>query len=383
MTRRDLGRPLRVLQVVPNLAYGGMERLVAELAARVDRARFEPHVLVLGDLGRFGHGLEARARVHQLRPQSGWSMIWPSSMIAAMRVIRPDVVHSHSGVWYKASLAACRAGVPLVVHTDHGRPTSDPWPRRRLERLAAGRTNVVVAVSAPLAERLASTVVRDSAPIITILNGVDTAVYRPRPDDGAIRRELGLGAEVPLLGSIGRLEPIKGYDVMVEALARLCREWSGGPAPVLVVAGGGSALERLRELTRALCLGDRVRWLGWRDDVEALHAAFTLFTMSSRSEGTSVSLLEAMSAGLCPVVTAVGGNAEVLGPDLAHRLVPPENPGALAAAWRDALTSPIRRQDDAQAARCRVEACFGLDAMVRCYERLYAATPRTHTTPHG
>jgi glycosyltransferase involved in cell wall biosynthesis len=94
--------------------------------------------------------------------------------------------------------------------------------------------------------------------------------------------------------------------------------------------------------------------------------------MSSRSEGTSISLLEAMSAGLCPVVTDVGGNAHVLGPALRHRLVPSESPAALAGGWRSALLDPARRVEDAATARRRVEREFGLRAMVRAYENLYA-----------
>lgn len=103
-----------------------------------------------------------------------------------------------------------------------------------------------------------------------------------------------------------------------------------------------------------------------------LHAAFTIFTQSSRSEGTSISLLEAMSAGLCPVVTDVGGNAYVLGPALRHRLVPSESPKALAAAWNNALREPRRRAEDAAAARRRIESEFALPVMVRAYENLYA-----------
>jgi glycosyltransferase involved in cell wall biosynthesis len=108
--------------------------------------------------------------------------------------------------------------------------------------------------------------------------------------------------------------------------------------------------------------------------------------MSSRSEGTSVSLLEAMSAGLCPVVTDVGGNAAVLGEALRHRLVPAERPDLLAAAWRAALVDPDRREADAIRARERVLEASGLDAMVRAYEALYEGERKDgvrSAPPHG
>jgi glycosyltransferase involved in cell wall biosynthesis len=228
-----------------------------------------------------------------------------------------------------------------------------------------------VAVSQTVADRLRAGIVTDLSHLVVIENGVDTAVFAPAPDNGRIRQELRLPAEVPIIGSVGRLEHIKGYDVTIEAYARLVQEWPGGSVPALVIGGDGSEREYCAALARNHGL-DRVHLLGWRDDIHDLHAAFTLFTMSSRSEGTSVSLLEAMSAGLCPVVTDVGGNAAVLGERLEHRLVPKENPAALARAWRETLLNSAGRQRDAMWARGRVQERFSLAHMVRKYEELYA-----------
>lgn len=372
--RRSGGRSgrIRVLHAVWNLNYGGMERLIADIIRRSDRAIFESHLLVLHDLGHFAEGLEEFATLHVAEPLQPWSMLWPGALIRQLRDIAPDVVHTHSGVWYKVSLAARLAGVPRLVHTDHGRASPDPWQARMIDRIAAGRTDAVVAVSEALATQMARTVVGDASRLHVVTNGVDCEQYRPRPDDGVARAELAIGPDVPVLGSVGRLEQIKGYDVMLEAYARLRSEWREGAAPVLVLVGDGRERARLEELARSSGVADGIRFLGWRDDIFSLHRAFDLFTMSSRSEGTSVSLLEAMSAGLCPVVTDVGGNAATLGPSLAHRLVPSESPGALAAAWREALGDRERRAADAHLARSRVIDAYSLDAMVRGYERLYA-----------
>jgi glycosyltransferase involved in cell wall biosynthesis len=363
--------PIRVLQVVQNLNYGGMERLIGELLVRLDPETFEPHLMVLGYVGRFGANLPSRVGVHRSPPLSKWSMLWPRGLARAIAAIGPDIVHTHGGVWYKASLAARLAEVPRLVHTDHGRLTPDPWRSRQLHRMASRRTDAIVAVSEPLSAYLARRVVADPSRLETIVNGVDTGEWRPGPDSGMLRRELGIGPEVPILGSIGRLEPIKGYDVMVEAYARLRAGWSRpGPPPVLVVGGDGIDRASLVALGRERGL-EGLFLLGWRDDVHAFHAAFTLFTMSSRSEGTSVSLLEAMSAGLCPVVTDVGGNRDVLGTELSHRLVRPEDPAALAQAWTAALADRAALERDARAARRRIEEAYSLDAMVRAYQRLY------------
>ncbi len=363
--------PLRVLHVVLDLDAGGLERLVVDIVRGSDTTRFESHVLCLREPGRQAASLDGMGRLHVAPPLSRWSWLHPAPLIRQIREIAPDVVHTHSGVWYKASLAARRAGVPRVIHTDHGRPWPDPWSSRMVDRLASHRTDVLVAVSESLARFLRARLHVRPGRLRVILNGVDTARFRPRADPGTLRQELGLAPDVPILGSIGRLDYIKGYDVMLHALGQLAAEWPGHPLPVLVLAGDGPETGRLQLLARRLGLERRAFLVGWRQDVEALHAGFTLFTLASRSEGTSVGLLEAMSAGLCPVVTDVGGNAAVLGPSLRHRLVAAENPAALVAAWRDALGDPTRRVADAGAARHRVEQAYGLRAMVGAYERLY------------
>ena len=366
-------RKVRILHIINNLNYGGMERIIADLVQRTDPSRFDKHVLALSYLGRFSKGLENVGTLHVAESASRWSFVWPTALASQIQRIAPDVVHTHSGVWYKASLAARLAGVRRLIHTEHGRPTPDPWHRKFVERMAAKRTDFVVAVSAPLAAyHRAQWIVPERHKIHTILNGVDTAAYCPRPDPGTVRQELGVDATTPVLGSIGRLQTIKGYDIMIEAFSRLRAEWKNGPTPVLVLSGEGTQRRYLETMVESSRLRDSIRFLGWRDDVHDLHATFTLFTLASRSEGTSVSLLEAMSAGLCPVVTTVGGNADILGKDLRHRLVPPENPVALASVWRNALLDVSGRARDAQTARRRVMAEFSLDAMVRNYEQLYA-----------
>lgn len=363
----------RVLHIVHNLDYGGLERLVGALVRLTAPERFENHVLTLGEFGRFADGLDGVAQLHRQPPMHRASMLHPSQLIRTIRTIAPDVVHTHSGVWYKASLAARRAGVRRVVHTDHGRQYPDPFLARLLDRAAAKRTDVLVAVSEPLAAHLVAKVVKPGIRICVIANGVDTNRFRPMAVNGAMRRELGLPAKSPLIGSIGRLESIKGYEVMIRAFALLRHAWneSDGPTPTLVIVGDGSERERLSALITECGVGGAAHLAGWRADVERCYAAFDVFSLSSWSEGMPLGLLEAMSAGVCPVVTDVGGAREALGESMLHRLVPPGDPAALAQAWRAALRAHDRRVLEAPALRRRVEENFSIRAMVRAYERLY------------
>ena len=117
---------VRVVHVIQNLNYGGMERVLSDIVLRCDRELFESHVLCLQYLGRFAEGLETTATLHVAKPMRSGSMLWPKQLADEIRALAPDVVHSHSGVWYKSSLASQLAGVPRLVYTEHGRANPDP-----------------------------------------------------------------------------------------------------------------------------------------------------------------------------------------------------------------------------------------------------------------
>lgn len=359
---------IRVLHIIQNLNYGGMEKLLADVVCGIDRGRFETHVLTLGYVGRYGREMDGKAVIHEGPEMSVFSMLRPAALARCIRRLQPDVVHTHGGVWYKASLAARTARIPAVVHTEHGMPEGDRFGRL-LRRMAARRTDVVVAVSESLGvflvERLGVRV--DSVQVIR--NGVDLVRFQPRAPDGTLRRELGIAGNQPIIGSIGRLEPIKGYDNVIRAFARVrCAPQDG--EPVLVLAGEGSMRTDLEALAESLGVSRRVFLLGWRDDPENLYAHFCCFVMGSWSEGTSVGLLEAMASGLAPVVTAVGGNPAVLGEELSDQAVPAGDVGALHGGVERILEGE-RWRAIGRRARSRAEREFDLGAMVHAYEQLY------------
>ena len=359
---------VRVVHVVQNLNYGGMEKLLADLVRRIDHGRFESHVVTLEYLGRFSREMEGSAELHLCPPMSRASMLRPAGLARCLTAIRPDVVHTHSGVWYKASRAGRMAGARAVVHTEHGKQAGD-WLSRVLDRRAARRTTAVVAVSRALGQYLSGRLQMPLEAIHVIPNGVDATRFMPRPPSGTLRDQLGLRPEQAIIGSIGRLEPVKGYDVVIRAFAALPRR-ADEVQPVLVIAGEGSARAELEHLAASLGISDRVFLLGWRDDPEDLLAHFRCFVLGSWSEGTSVSLLEAMASGVAPAVTAVGGNPAVLGEELSAQAVVPGDPNALSLAVARLLDADVASGVGATARR-RVQTVYGLDAMVGAYETLY------------
>jgi glycosyltransferase involved in cell wall biosynthesis len=348
-----------------------MERVLHDLTKALPSRGFEVHVVIVGGFfGRFADGLGEVADLHQVPAMSRLSLIYPGQLVKVLRSIAPDVVHSHAGVWFKASRGARLADVPVVIHTEHGRRVPDRVTDRLIDNLASRSTDVVIAVSEALAEVLRRQVLHDPRRLRVITNGVDVDRLRPSPDVAALRRALNIPDGTPVIGSIGRLEPVKNYQVALRALARIV-DLDGAPPPLLVLVGDGSERGMLEELAKTLGIAGRVRFLGWRDEVERLYGAFDLFTLSSRSEGTSISLLEAMSTGLCPVVTDVGGNRGVLGPDLASLLVSSDDDAALAAAWRRQLLDAELRRDFGRRARARVQRKFSLERMVENHVDIY------------
>jgi glycosyltransferase involved in cell wall biosynthesis len=364
----SVARPFRILHVIQNLNYGGMEKVMTDLLRGLNPGRFECHVLTLQYVGRFGREAGLAARVHEGPTMSRLSLLRPVALSRALRELRPSIVHTHSGVWYKTARAARIAGIRGVVHTEHGRQ-SDALLARVLDRRAAHMTDRVVAVSRPLGTYLVTRLRIPDGAITIVPNGVDTEHFKPGPRVGTLRPQLGIAPDAPMVGSIGRLEPVKGYDVLLRAFQLVSRS-AAGRRSALVVAGEGSARPSLEALTRELGIHDRVYWLGWRDDPGELLREFDCFALGSRSEGTSISLLEALATGLPPAVTDVGGNADVLGPELRRQLAPSENPGALADRILAAL-DPHQREGLGEGARRRVEQAFSLRIMVGRYEALY------------
>lgn len=362
---------VRVTQIVFDLDGGGLETLVADMIRRFAGTSVVSSIITLG--GRVGRiGATVRDLTHQyhvLRPVPIASMIAPLGLVRAIRVTRPDVVHLHSGAWFKPALAARLAGAPRVVYTEHGREHDDPALMRWLDRRASRLTDAVVAVSDRLREYLRDRVGIAPDRLITIPNGVDTARFTPGVAPDVLRAALRIPAGALVLGSVGRLEPVKAYERLVDAYARLRAEPIGPPI-ILVLGGEGTARPALEAQAARLGVGDGVRLPGWVRPEDA-YRLMDVFALTSLSEGMSVSLLEAVASGVCPVVTDVGANAELLGPELAAQVVPAGDLEAFFAAVAATLRDPERRRRAAEVGRARVVRHFSLDAMIAGYGRLY------------
>ncbi len=350
-----------------------MESLVAAMAHRFAGTSVAMSVITLsGRAGRIGAAVRPLLdQFHIMKPLSGVSMVAPVGLVRCLRRMRPDVVHLHNGAWFKAAFAAHLAGVPRIVYTEHGREHSDGRLSRWLDRRASRWTDVVVAVSDRLRRYLQTALHIPADRMRMIENGIDVDAFAPGPRSGALLDKLAIPRDALILGSVGRLERVKAYERLIAAFARLRASGAVNQPLYLVICGEGSERRALTDCAQRWGVADTVRLPGWVDGPRDVYRLLDVFALTSLSEGASLSLMEAMACGAAPVVMAVGANAEILGPELQHQVVPAGDVEALRRTIAATLHSRERLEGVRALARQRVTARYSLDRMITEYEAVY------------
>lgn len=360
-----------MLWLAKGLGLGGAEQLLVSAASRIDRSRFDVDVAYLLPWkdALVGRLTEAGLHVTCLGQTGAADPRWVLRLRRLARDRRYDLVHTHMPV--PAAVArAYLPGNPALVHTEH-----NMWQRYRrptywANALTYARNDHVIAVSRSVAGSIRPRHVprlRSGRPVVEVVHhGASLRAGDAASADEA-RRRLGLPPGVPVVGTVGNLTPKKDQATMIRAVAELRRTV---PDARLVLVGSGPAEDRLRALVAELGVADAVTLAGARTDVPELLPAFDVFCMTSRFEGLSIALLEAMSLGLPPVVTDVGGMPEVVRHEVDGLLVSPGDACGVARSLRRLLSDSTQRACLGAAARERARA-FDLDAAVRRMEDIY------------
>lgn len=356
-----------VVHVLHSLSVGGTENGVVNLVNGLAE-RFRHTVVTLSPPGPLADRLPAAVRVHALAKRPGIDPATWARLTLVLRRLRPDIVHSRNWATFGAVPAARLAGVRAVVHGEHGRDAADPdglHPRRRWRRRLAPLVTRFVAVSDDLQRWLVEDVRVPAAKVIRIHNGVDTSRFAPGARDG--HGGAGTGAGEVVVGTIGRLDPVKDHAGLIRAFARIA---GSHPRARLVIVGEGPRRRELEGLAASLVPG-RVLFTGERSDIPTLLRSMEVFVLPSLGEGISNTLLEAMATGLPVVATRVGGNPELVEHGVNGLLVPRDDPATLATAISRYLDDPVLRLLHGKASRERVLERFSLDRMCVAYAGLY------------
>lgn len=374
------GRPWHVAHVIGTLGIGGAERQLVNYLLAADRTEFRHTAVCLTREGPLAAAVRDAGVPVAVLPLRTRAIARDLPRLAAwMRRHEVAVVHAHmhyAALWGR--LGAMIAGVPVRVVTEHGR---ELWKNRLqvgLDRWLARCTCRHIAVSEDgLRLRIAREKVAPDR-IVLIPNGVDI----PSLADGVagrrrVRAELGLADRQPVVGTVGRVVPPKGYEHLLAALGTLRARF---PSVRWLLVGDGPDLPGLLAAAERAGMRDALLAVGFRSDITDLLAAMDVFVMSSLREGLPVALLEAMASGRPIVVTDVGGMPDAIAHGRNGLVVPPADPAALAGAIGGLLADPGVAAQLAAAARATAEERYSIASVARRIEDVYrqclATAPR-------
>ncbi len=383
---------MKVMMLVHGLGVGGAEAMICHVASHLRDRGADVEIGCLGELGRMGEELQAAGAdvvVHRRKP--GFDASLPLRLARRLRQGRFDVAHAHQRTALVYTLLAGVLAPTPLVYTEHGLPLEGGSVRkqRAFNRMLGWRLQRITAVSDALKRELVECEGLVAANVEIIPNGVDVDRFAAAalPSRAEARRRIGLPLQARVLGSVGRLEPVKNPRLLLYVIERLCDRV---PDLHLVLVGDGAERPGLESMARLLHLEDRVHLLGTRRDVELILPALDVFCLSSRSEGTPLSLLEAMAAGVPTVATFVGGVPEIVRSEQEGLLVagmPPDATRPLAASsigYVDAFADAVERLLSDEDLRRHVvgralarSRDFAVDAICRRYAAVLVEAARS------
>jgi sugar transferase (PEP-CTERM/EpsH1 system associated) len=370
-------RPL-IAHVVYRFDYGGLENGVVNVINGLPEASFRHAIIALTEASDFQRRIRRQdVSVHALNKRQGKDPGAYMRLFRLLRQLRPAIVHTRNLGTLDCTLVARLAGVPSRIHGEHGWDTYDPDGTNRkyraLRRMLNPTIDRFVTVSRELEQWLVQNVGIQAAKVQRICNGVNTDVFKPRVSR---ERQLLPVERFPqqsiVVGSVTRFQEIKDPLNLVRGFIAARRD-PRGQALRLLMIGDGS----LRAPAQALLeeAGESANaWLpGSRDDVAALLGEMDVFALSSRREGISNTVLEAMASGVPVVASATGGNLELIEDGRTGMLVPPADSEAIARALLSYASDDGLRERHGHAARARAEREYSLRRMLSDYENLYRA----------
>lgn len=369
---------MRVLQVMES-TIGGTRRHLVDLCHGLLAAGDEVHVVAaaerqasfredLARLAEAGAAVTELPMVRSIAPGTDWRH--KNELRERIRAVQPDVVHTHSSKAGALGRVAAKGAPGLaVVHTPHtfaflfDRMFSAPKRRlfRAIETRLARATTRMIAVSEGERETMVRAGVVAPERVCVVPNGVDPERWRAAR--ALERAELDVGPDAELVLVVGLLNSAKGQDLALRALA--AGPLAARPGAVLLLAGHGDDRAALEALAVELGVADRVRFLGWRDDVPALMATADVVLLPSRWEGMPYVVLEAMAAGKPVVATRVDGARDLVEEGRTGLVVDVGDVDAIAGAVARVLDGELGALDAVGArAAARIDERFTLEHMV-------------------
>ncbi|NCU32679.1 MAG: glycosyltransferase, partial [Candidatus Moranbacteria bacterium] len=299
---------------------GGMENGLINILNNLNADLFTHVVCSLTTLGKIKERVAANnVQYIALGKKEGNDPLLPWKLFKVFSRVKADVVHLRNWpTMVEGYVAAKLAQTPKIIYSEHGRHFEDVWQEKKIvtaiHRYILNHVDIAFCVSAAVAYEMHNlyNMTRD---VKTIINGVDTEKFRPREKSDA-KGIFNFSEDEKIVGTVGRLVSGKNLDQLIVDFLEHCSKGQ------LIIVGDGPEKETLRNLIASYQGDDRVLLTGHLDNIPKVLNAFDLFVLPSASEGLSNVLLEALSAGLPIIAYDVGGNSELINPDLGGILVP-------------------------------------------------------------
>jgi glycosyltransferase involved in cell wall biosynthesis len=360
---------MRIFHLLSSSGFYGAEAMAAELVRQLEQLGHECHLGLFDNAGRGDREIIAAtripaARVSILESRSQYDSRAVAQIAHYVRAQQIEIVHSHKEKTTFHALLARRHS-PFKLVTTHHNWLSDNLKQRlygaldkRLSRFCDARVGVSRAVVAELCR------FGRSDRVSYVPNGVDTRHFQRSSSPSAARAHLGL-KDLPTLGFVGRLTPLKGVQYLLEATAKLTLEAQ------LIIAGDGPDRSRLERKAELLGLKERVRFLGRCTDPRPAYCAMDLCVLPSLEEAFPMVLLEAMACEVPTIATRVGDVEVITEAGRTGWVVAPGDADALCDALSTALSDAGVLTDAGRAARERVRSTFSSASMAEKYVTVY------------
>ncbi len=366
-----------IAHIVYRFDTGGLENGVVNLVNNLPREKYRHTIVALTEITEFKNRI-IRPDVNfvSLHKKPGHGIWLYPALFRLFRNLRPDIVHTRNLAALEATVPAWAAGVPAVIHSEHGREGADldpnNWKYRFMRKLYRPFVTNYLALSADLSQYLAKSIGIPNHKLFQIYNGVDSKRFHPSGTRQKISNCPFQDSGHWIIGTIGRMHAVKDQMNLATAFVGALQNRPDLRHRLrLVMIGDGPLRPAVLHYLSEAGVAD-LAWLpGERHDVPQLLQGFDCFVLPSRSEGISNTILEAMASGLPVIATAVGGNPELVTDGGSGKLVPANNPQALAAAIISYADHPDMATDAGRRGRSAVEEKFSLEAMINAYCRLY------------
>lgn len=353
------------------MRIGGTEQVIRNLIEASDPAKVTMSIFcVEAPLGPWGKELQdAGTQINCVARKPGFDFGLVRTLRRYLHEHSIDVLHCHQYTpWTYGALAA--AGLATrVIFTEHGRfyPDTRSAKRRYINPVLAWLTDHITAISDATRQALENYEYLPAKRIGVIYNGI-SPVNVDADEPREIRKQLGLSDDTTVLGSIARFDTIKNHPMLLSAFAQVV---SKNPNCFLLLVGDGDERANIERKIDELGIGDKVILPGYKTNPAGWLAAMDVFLLSSFSEGTSMTLLEAMSLGKPCVVTDVGGNPEIICDGENGLVTPNDDAQRFGAAITRLMGNRELVSSMRQAALQRFEKLFTSSAMARSYATLY------------